>query len=275
MDCRLSVIIITWNSRQDVTPCLDAVLASTRHISTEIAVVDNGSTDGTRRILQSYGTQINFIPLSKNKGVAFARNSGLKSAKGELVWILDVDTVVNKNAVDGMVSFLADNPACGLCACRLQSENGEVQDSCRRLPYPPHKIRNVLSEITGRTALLKCFHEKIKKWNETQFYRRELSGGVPFETEYVIGACQMFRRSILDSVGYLDDKIFYGPEDADFCLRIYRKGYKIICLPQYYIIHHYNRISGRKIFSCISYLHLKGLIYFYLKHSNSYRKNNG
>jgi GT2 family glycosyltransferase len=275
MNYRLSVIIITWNSRQDVSSCLDSVFASTGHIPTEITVVDNGSTDGTHGILLSYGMQINFIPLDKNKGVAYARNIGLKSAKGELVWILDVDTVVNKNAVDGMVAFLANNPTCGLCACRLQSENGEVQDSCRRLPYPSHKIRNVLSEITGRTALLKCFHEKIKKWNETQFYHRELTGDEPFEAEYIIGACQMFRRSILGCADYLDDKIFYGPEDADFCLRIYRKGYKIICLPQYYIIHHYNRISSRKIFSRISYLHLKGLIYFYLKHSNSYRKNNG
>jgi GT2 family glycosyltransferase len=279
MDCRLSVVIITWNSQRDVALCLDSALESTGHISTEIIVADNGSTDGTRAILQSYGTQIRYIPLDKNKGVAFARNIGLKAAKGELVWILDIDTVVNRRTVDGMLSFLAAHPACGLCACRLQSENGEVQDSCRRLPYPTHKIRNVLSEITGRTALLKCFHRKIGKRNETQFYRRELSAGEPFEAEYVIGACQMFRRSILGSVGYLDDKIFYGPEDADFCLRIYRKGYKIICLPRYHIIHHYNRISGRKIFSRISFLHLKGLIYFYFKHklftSDSYRKNNG
>ncbi|MDR2680556.1 MAG: glycosyltransferase family 2 protein [Tannerella sp.] len=279
MDYRLSVIIITWNSQRDVAPCLDSVLASTGHMSVEIIVVDNGSADGTRGILQSYGARINFIPLDKNRGVAFARNTGLKAATGELVWILDVDTIVNRHAVDGMVSFLAGNPGCGLCACRLQSENGEVQDSCRRLPRPAHKIRNVLSEITGRTALLKRLHAKIKNRNETQFYRRELSGSEPFEAEYVIGACQMFRRSILDHAGYLDDRIFYGPEDADFCLRIYRKGYKIICLPRYHIIHHYNRISGKKIFSRISYLHLKGLIYFYFKHklltSGSYRKNNG
>jgi len=76
----------------------------------------------------------------------------------------------------------------------------------------------------------------------------------------------MFRRTILDEVGYLDEKIFYGPEDADFCLRIHRKGYKIVCLPNYSIIHHYNRISTRKMFSRLAFLHLKGLLYFYFKH---------
>jgi GT2 family glycosyltransferase len=300
MDYQLSVVIITWNSQQEVMPCLDSVLASIRHLAAEVIVVDNGSTDETRtsvqsygqtqtssmyrasdempEILQSHGIRINFIRLEKNYGVAYARNIGMKAAKGEFIWILDVDTVVNRGAIDGMINYLTNHPECGLCACRLQSENGNVQDSCRRLPLPEYKIRNILSEITGKTTLWKRLHEKIKKRNESQFYRIELSVNEPFEAEYVIGACQMFRRTMLDEVGYLDDRIFYGPEDADFCLRISRKGYKIVCLPSYHIVHHYNRISNKKVFSRISYCHLKGLIYFYFKHkwlrSDTYYKNN-
>ena len=63
MDYRLSVVIITWNSRRDVAPCLDSVLYATGRLSAEIIVVDNGSTDGTHGILQSYGAQIRFVPL--------------------------------------------------------------------------------------------------------------------------------------------------------------------------------------------------------------------
>lgn len=266
MNYRLSVIIITWNSRQDVAPCLDSVAASTEHIDAEIIVVDNGSDDGTRDILLSYGERIRAVWLDRNHGVAFARNAGMRAAKGEFIWILDVDTVVNRDAVDGMIRYLTAHPECGLCACRLQSAGGETQDSCRRLPRPKYKIRNVLSEITGRHAALKRLHGEIGKRNGTQFYRRELSGSEPFEAEYVIGACQMFRRTLLDEAGYLDERIFYGPEDADFCLRICRKGYTVVCLPGCSVIHHYNRLSGRKLFSRLSYLHLKGLLYFYLKH---------
>ena len=268
MNTQLSVIIITWNAERDVKQCLDSVLKATVSRSTEIIVVDNGSTDKTRDILESYGELINLILLKKNNGVALARNVGMATAKGEYLWILDVDTIVNKDAVDGMIEYLANNTGCGICACRLQSESGDVQDSCRKLPYPKHKIRNLLSARTGKSAFTRKFNDKIKKQNESQFYHKELQGSEPFETEYVIGACQMFRKTILDEVGFLDEKIFYGPEDADFCLRIYQKGYKIVCLPAYYIIHHYNRISNKKLFSRMSYLHLKGLAYFYAKHKN-------
>ena len=279
MSIRLSVIIITWNSEQDVKACLDSVIKSTAPFPTEIIVVDNGSTDKTCEILRSYGERINLVLLQKNNGVAVARNVGMETAKGEYIWILDVDTIVNRDAVGGMVEYLSDHPECGICACRLQSEDGDVQDSCRRLPYPKHKIRNLLLSKTGMFSFAKKLNDKIKKQNELQFYYVELQGREPFEAEYVIGACQMFRKTILGEIGFLDENIFYGPEDADFCLRIYQKGYKIVCLPTYHIVHHYNRISNKKIFSRISYLHFKGLFYFYTKHHlltiNPYKKRNG
>ena len=272
MNIQLSVVIITWNAEPDVKQCLDSVLEATLSLATEVVVVDNGSTDNTRTILESYKERINLLLLKKNNGIAVARNIGMAAATGEYIWILDVDTIVNKVAVDGMIEYLKNNADCGLCACRLQSESGDVQDSCRKLPYPKHKIRNLLSAKTGKMAFAVKLNEKIKKQNESQFYRKELQRGEPFEAEYVIGACQMFRKTILDEVGFLDEKIFYGPEDADFCLRIFQKGYKIVCLPEYYIIHHYNRVTNKKIFSRMSYLHLKGLFYFYVKHKNKNEK---
>ena len=272
MNIQLSVIVITWNAEQYVRQCLDSVFTATASRVTEIIVVENGSTDGTRAILESYGERINLTLLKKNNGVAVARNIGMAMAKGEYLWILDVDTVVNRGAVEGMIEYLTNHQECGICSCRLQSESGAVQDSCRRLPYPKYKIRNLLLAKTGKLAFAKKINDKIKKQNESQFYHKELQGSEPFETEYIIGACQMFRKTILDEVGFLDEKIFYGPEDADFCLRTYEKGYKIVCLPEYYIVHHYNRISNKRLFSRISYLHLKGLVYFYAKHKNTNEK---
>ena len=272
MNIQLSVIIITWNAERDVKQCLDSVLDATVSRPTEIIVVDNGSTDMTHEILKSYEDRINLNLLKKNNGVAVARNVGMAMAKGEYIWILDVDTIVNREAVDGMIDYIEKHPECGVCTCRLQSESGDIQDSCRRLPYVKHKIRNLLLAKTGKSAFTKNINEKIKKQNESQFYHKELRSRNPFETEYAIGACQMFRKTILNEVGFLDEKIFYGPEDADFCIRIYKNGYKIICLPAYYIVHHYNRISNKKIFSRMTYLHLKGLAYFYAKHKNKQLK---
>jgi len=263
---KLSVIIITWNSQHDVKQCIDSVIESVADYTSEIIVTDNGSKDETLSILKEYGNNINLICLEKNKGVAAARNVGLKVAKGDYLWILDVDTVVNIEAVSGMINYLNSHPECGLCSCKLQSESGETQDSCRKFPHIKHKIRNLIVRKSNTSILPKKLYNKIKKQNELQFYRTELNENEPFESEYIIGACQMFRRKILDEVGYLDENIFYGPEDADFCIRIIKKGFKIICLPEYHIIHHYNRISNKRIFSKMSFYHLKGLIHFYFKH---------
>ncbi|MCL2074792.1 MAG: glycosyltransferase family 2 protein [Marinilabiliaceae bacterium] len=262
----LSIVIITRNAIRDLKICIDSVLESTKNIPHELFVIDNGSTDGTVDILQNYGTQIQFFLLEKNYGVAYARNIGLQKAKGEFIWILDVDTIVNQPAVEDMLKYLENHSECGLCACRLQSELGEVQDSCRQLPYPIHKIRNLLVAKLSNKGIIGKFRANIERKNEKQFYRKELQDNQPFEVEYLIGACQMFRKKLLDEVGFLDDKIFYGPEDADFCLRISRKGYKIVCLPKYSIIHHYNRVSNKIIFSRMGFRHLKGVIYFYFKH---------
>ena len=273
----LSVVIITWNAQRDVKSCIDSVMEATAYRRTEIIVVDNGSTDETLSILQRYGARIHLICLEKNRGVAVARNIGLKKASGRYVWILDVDTIVNREAADGMVDYLDSHPECGLCACRLQSIEGEVQDSCRRLPYPVHKIRNLIASKTAGSVFWKSTHEKVKEKNEKQFYHKEMQSSQPFEVEYLIGACQLFRKIIVDEVGYLDENIFYGPEDADFCLRISRQGYKMMCLPAIHIIHHYNRISNKKICSPMTVSHIKGLFYFYCKHffstSNTHKKN--
>ena len=262
----LSIVIITRNALQDVKNCIDSVVESICNLPHEIIVVDNGSTDGTIEILNNYNTKIKFFKLDKNYGVAYARNVGLRKVNGDFVWILDVDTIVNKEAIVGMINYLENNSDCGLCACRLQSETGIVQDSCRRLPYPINKIRNLLVVKLSNKGIIGKFRAKIQLKNEKQFYHKELKEKQPFEVEYLIGACQMFRKKLLDEVGYLDEKIFYGPEDADFCLRISRKNYKIVCLPNYYIIHHYNRVSNKKVFSRMAFHHLKGIIYFYFKY---------
>jgi hypothetical protein len=83
---------------------------------------------------------------------------------------------------------------------------------------------------------------------------------------YVMGACQMFRKTLLGTIGYLDDKIFYGPEDADFCMRIRQAGYTVDLQTSISIIHDAQRATRRSPFSRLSLLHIKALIYFYIKH---------
>ena len=251
----LSVVLLAWNAEKYIAPCLNSLLDSIENVDYEVIIVDNHSTDQTVSLLEKYQSErISIIKNSENKGVATARNQALRLAKGEFIWILDIDTVVNQEAFEQLLQTIKQNSQIGVVACKLVASDGNIQMSCRKFPSIRYKLYNVLEE---RGIMIKS--------NQSQFYKRQINGSTPFEVDYVIGACQLIRKTALDEVGFLDENIFYGPEDADFCKRMKLKNWKIVYLPNVSIIHHYQQIGRKKLFSKMSFLHLKGLIYYFWK----------
>ena len=214
--------------------------------SCEVIIIDNYSTDGTLDFLRDNYPQLKLILNSENRGVAAARNQGLAIAKGEKLLILDNDTEATTAAINAMSEYLDAHPDVGLCSCRLVDKQGEQQDSCKPYPGLMIKVRNVLG--IGNKMRYTPNDEGI------------------IEPVYVIGACQMFGRKVIDKVGMLDENIFYGPEDADWCIRIRQAGWLIHCLNNFTIIHDYRRSTKRRPFSKLGRMHIKALIYFYWKH---------
>ncbi len=263
----LSVVIICWNSERHVKACLDSVLESTEGFSKEIIIIDNGSTDKTLSIIRSYSEgSFSLICNSENLGVSKARNIGLRKACGKYIWILDIDTVVNKEAVSGMLEFIENQSDCGICGCKLKNFQGNVQESCRKHPSLGFKINNVLESLFNKMPFTRPLRNWVHRHNESQFYRQQVQLETPFEVEYVIGACQMIRSVALEKTGLLDENIFYGPEDADLCLRMQKEYYKVYFLPAFTIIHDYQQMTNKKIISPMAFVHLKALIYFFRKH---------
>lgn len=243
----LSIVLISWNGGSLLKRCLQSLNFLGEYTS-EIIVVDNGSVDGTAEMVKTEFPRVQLLRLSKNKGVSYARNRALERAKGRYIWILDNDTVVSKETTDGMLSYMEQHPQCGLCACRLIDANGLVQESCKVYPGLGQKVLNLLHGAGYRYVY------GAKRMEQ------------PFEPDYLIGACQMVRREAFEAVGLLDEHIFYGPEDADFCLRIRRQGWFLQYLPQFSILHNCQRATHRKLFSRLAFSHVVSLFYFYFKH---------
>ena len=143
-------------------------------------------------------------------------------------------------------AYLDEHPEVGLCSFRLVDKEGIPQDSCKPYPGLMIKARNVLG--IGNKMRYVPSEEGI------------------IEPVYVIGACQMFTHEVVDKVGMLDEHIFYGPEDADWCLRIKQAGWRIHCLNNHTIVHDYRRSTRRSPFSKLGRMHIKALLYFYWKH---------
>lgn len=247
----LSIVILTYNQASATLSLLESLTPlMLQRCDTEVILVDNGSSDGTLQQIKahnlSWGDRL--IPLRNdaNIGVAAGRNMGIRHASGDTIMLLDNDTIVSADAIIKLTKYINDNPMVGIAAPALVSAEGYVQDSAKPYPGILLKLRHALG---------------IKRLTISE--KKNLATRHPC---YVIGACQVFRKSLVDEIGLLDENIFYGPEDADFCIRASSIGRTIDYLPQISIIHHWQRVTRRNPFSALAIIHFKALIYFYIKH---------
>lgn len=196
---------------------------------------------------------IRIIKNQCNRGVGPARNQGMKVAQGRYLLLLDADTTITPNALDQLVEFMDKNPEVGVCGPKLVSPTNQLQYTCRKFPCLWTKI---LRRIPLRFAKKHLADELMFDWDHNSIRL----------VDYVIGACQIIRREAFRAVGFLDENIFYGPEDIDYCIRMWRRGYKICYNPFATVIHHEQRITKKKLFSKLTLHHIKGLIYYFIKY---------
>lgn len=251
---RLSILIITWNSLDLLKECLSSLDIECYSDDVELILVDNGSQDGTIQYIKQYYPTIKLIELPVNKGVAYARNRGIEISQGKYILLLDNDTVANQEAIEGMFNFMEKYSDVGICGCRLEDKDSRVQESYKCYPGLNVKLSNLLKINSNRYSL------KNKK-----------IGDEVYEPDYLIGACQLIRRKLIEEIGLLDEHIFYGPEDADYCLRARAAKWRICYISKYKIVHHWQRVTNRNIFSKLAYKHTCALFYFYWKHKRFFK----
>jgi GT2 family glycosyltransferase len=256
---KLSIIIIGHNSWHFLEKNLVSLDFLQSDPDTEIIYVDNGSSDGSVENIKRLYPSIKIIENKNNKGISKARNQGLRIALGRYLWLLDSDTEVSEQALNEMLDFMEKTEDAGICGCKMYGQDGTVQVSCRKFPSFKSKLKAAI-HIIGKKIHCNLFDSSIRKEN----YNMEAIR--PFIVDYVIGASQLIRREAFEKAGELDEKIFYGPEDADFCFRVKKTGYNVYYLPQTSIYHAYQRASSTRIFSRITYEHVKGLIYYFRKY---------
>ncbi|MDY6853837.1 MAG: glycosyltransferase family 2 protein [Thermodesulfobacteriota bacterium] len=255
----ITFVILTWNSEKYIVNCFNSIISKCEEedILYEIIAIDNGSTDGTLSILKSYEEryphELRKVILTKNMGTTYPRNLGLKKGSGEYFCLLDSDTKILCGSLSQMIKRFDKGSEIGIIAPQLLLPNGKVQNSVKKFPTFWQKFSKVPS------AMLKL------KTPQFDFYEN-----FPFESETfvdtAISAGWFFHRDIIELVGFFDEKIFYAPEDLDYCVRLRQSGKKIIYFPHFKILHNTQQISHKKPFSILSVSHFLGLLYYFKKH---------
>ena len=248
----VSIVILTWNSERQIEACLASLAQGLSAFPSEIIVIDNDSQDETRAVIKKTWPQVQLVCNTENRGVAPARNQGIRLASGEYVVILDDDTVVQPGALDCLIRYMEDQPEVGLCGPKLTDADGELQLSCRWFPTLADKLARRLPLAAARKVTRKV---EMADWDH-QTIRA---------VDYVIGACQVIRCRALQEVGPFDERIFYGPEDVDLCLRLQQTGWRVMYNPNAVVVHKERRLT-RSLRSDLMWKHVWGLGYFFWKH---------
>lgn len=257
----LTFILLTWNSESYIKACLDSLL-NELHASTygyQILIVDNGSHDSTRSIIKHYknnvDTNIHAIFFDENQGTTYSRNAALKVANGKYIFIVDSDVEVLPGTISRLIFELERNKKIGIIAPRLHYNDGRIQKSTDKFP-------------TAVTKMLRYFFlRQIEKNSESEFMIGEL-----YTVDYAISAFWAMRSEIFDRVGLLDEKIFYSPEDVDFCLRVWKSGYKVIYDSRVWCIHHTQELSRGFKINKLTWEHIVGLLYYFKKHRYFFKR---
>lgn len=250
---RLSIIIVSWNTARLLTECLTSVYAETQMLSPtaiETIVVDNGSTDGSPRMVQAQFPWVTLLVNRANLGFAQANNLAINQAQGEFVLLLNSDTRLLPGALHALLAFMAAHPPAGACGARLLNADGSLQPSCHPMLTPEREFWR----LTFLDRLLPRATYKMASWPVDQSHR----------VEAIKGACLLLRRAALDEIGRLDEAYFMYTEEVDLCYRLAQAGWELWWVPQAQVIH-YGGASSRQAAEAM-YLQLyRSKVQFYRK----------
>jgi GT2 family glycosyltransferase len=253
----VSVVIVTFESQDDISDCIRSVLES--DISLELIVIDNCSSDRTvDRVVQSTREhpQCTVIRNSANLGFAKAVNQGIIASLGQYVLALNPDAVLQRDTIRIAVEALEADPAAALTGCMLLNRDGTEQPGARRyLPTPWRALVRVL-----KLYRLAKLHPRFSGF----LMNKEPVPREPIEVEATSGAFMLVRRSAIDQVGPLDEGYFMHCEDLDWCVRFRRAGWKVLFVPAAKAFHRKGGSSRARPIRVEFYKH-RGMVRFYRK----------
>lgn len=235
----ISIVILNYNSIDFLKGCLESIEKSElNHVSVEIVVVDNASTDGSVVKIRKNYPKVKLIASKKNRGFAGGNNLAVDKAKGKYILFLNPDTVLEPDTLHKVYQYMEKHKEVGVSTAKLELLNGDLDYSTHRgFPTP----LNALFFFTGIAKLfpkIKIFAGYTQGW--------KLSDPKPHEVDAISGAFFFVRRKAAEAVGWWDEDYFWYGEDIEFSYSLKEAGWKIMFLPKVRALHYKGVTSGIK-----------------------------
>ena len=225
MSASLSIVIVTFNAKADALACLASVHASPPAHPWDVIVVDNASSDGTPDAIALDWPRVPVVRLPTNVGFAAANNIGIRRTSGDLVLLLNSDTLVSGGQLDALCDALEATPDAAAAGPRLVDGSGVQELSYGPMISPLGEMRQQWRQwaLGGGPSWLG--RRMVATMQRRQF------------VDWVSGACLLVRRTAAEQVGLLDERYFMYCEDVDFCAALRTAGHRILYAPDVEVTH--------------------------------------
>jgi GT2 family glycosyltransferase len=223
----VSVIIVSFNTREVLRQCLQSVIDDATGLVAEIIVVDNCSTDGSPEMIERDFPQVILLRSEINLGFGGGNNLALQHARGRYFVLLNSDAFFVPGSLPLAVRHMDANKRVGLGGCRLVGRDGSWQPSSRCF----HSVLGDAIVLTGLAAKFpksRIFGRFDRTWADPE---------QPTSVDWVPGAFSIVRPAALRQVGNFDPDFFLYYEEVDLCRRMKRAGFPVWYWPDIVVIH--------------------------------------
>jgi GT2 family glycosyltransferase len=253
----LSIVIVSYNTREPLRRCLASIQEQRGGLDVEIIVVDNSSKDGTGNMVRENFPDVKLIEPGFNTWFAEGNNRGVQVASGEYVFILNPDTVIQPATLQTMIAYLRNHPQVGTITCQMQYPQGGRQFTGSRLPH----YADLLLGYTFLGLLLTPWRNKRRQHMWYEGWQRDTTHAV----EVIPDSSMMLSLELWRKIGGYDTGMkLYFTED-DICKRILAKGYEIHFVAEALLLHE-EHASTNQVQRLASQVYFDDLLYFTRKY---------
>jgi N-acetylglucosaminyl-diphospho-decaprenol L-rhamnosyltransferase len=253
----VSVVIVSWNTRDWLARTLGAVAAGADGLGLEIIVVDNASSDGTPAMLAERYPDVRLIRHARNLGFGTASNAGARAARGRAVLFLNSDCEPAPASLATMLDVLDREPTVGAVFCRLVNADGTLQPSVHQSsPGPWSLVGDVLFFSALRYGIYR--RRGLARW---LLGRARAAHAGARDIAWGGAACVLVRRQAFAAVGGFDERFFLYCEDLDLCQRLRDAGFVLRYVPEASAVHHWGRSTAQRP-AAVTAAYRSRLLYF-------------
>jgi len=233
----VSIVLVSYNTKDLTKDCIKSIYNKTQDLNFDIWVIDNNSSDGSAQMIREEFPQIKLIESKENLGFGRANNAAIRQINSQYVFLLNTDTVLINNAAKILIDYMEkpENANIGCCGGQLYNADMTYQGSSGQFDNLDFLFKKCfgLNWISRINRFKYIYRKNILKEDitDTESIR------IPYETDFIIGADMMLRKSALDKAGLFDERFFMFAEEAELCFRIKKNGFKIMFVPESKIIH--------------------------------------